>query len=115
MPKKQEHITPILAYLHWLPVSFRIDLKIVLTYFKAQMGLAPSYISDLLPSYVPARSLTSSNAALLTLLRHSNSLLDSTMWRLRGEASAGPHYVEEIILYIPSGPGQTGGSGCGES
>ncbi len=36
--KKRDHITPILAALHWLPVSFRIDFKIVLLVFKALKG-----------------------------------------------------------------------------
>ncbi|KAF7648774.1 hypothetical protein LDENG_00152180, partial [Lucifuga dentata] len=28
--KKREHITPVLATLHWLPVSYRIDFKVLL-------------------------------------------------------------------------------------
>lgn len=28
--KKREHITPVLATLHWLPVYFRTDLKVPL-------------------------------------------------------------------------------------
>ena len=32
--KKQEHITPVLAYLHWLPVRFIIDFKILMFVFK---------------------------------------------------------------------------------
>ena len=31
--KRCDHITPILAALHWLPVSFRIDFKILLACF----------------------------------------------------------------------------------
>ncbi len=46
--KQRDHIIPILASLHWLPVSFRIQLKIVLIVFKALDGQAPSYISDLI-------------------------------------------------------------------
>ena len=41
------HITPVLLQLHWLPVLFRLDFKILLLTFKAIHGLAPSYISDL--------------------------------------------------------------------
>ena len=63
------HITPILATLHWLPVSFRIDFKILLMTFKALQGLAPSYISDMLKPYRPARSLRSSGRALLEVPR----------------------------------------------
>ena len=37
--RKFEHITPVLAALHWLPVSFRIQFKILLVTFKALNGL----------------------------------------------------------------------------
>ena len=37
----------MLLQLHWLPVSFRINSKILLLTFKAIHGLAPSYINDL--------------------------------------------------------------------
>ena len=64
---RQHHITPILASLHWLPVRFRIDFKILLITFKARRGLAPSYITDMLTPYEPARSLRSSGGALLAV------------------------------------------------
>ena len=65
--KKCEHITPILASLHWLPISFRIDFKILLTTFKARQGLAPGYITALLSPVEPGsgRCLRSSGQALL--------------------------------------------------
>ena len=63
--KPWEHITPVLISLHWLPVSFRIDFKILLLVYKALHGLAPSYLSDCLPRHVPLRSLRSSSAELL--------------------------------------------------
>ena len=63
--KMREHITPVLASLHWLPVAFRIDFKILLLVYKALNGLAPSYLSDCLPRYVPDRLLRSSYADLL--------------------------------------------------
>lgn len=31
--RKREHITPIRASLHWLPVRFRIDFKILVLVF----------------------------------------------------------------------------------
>ena len=61
--RKQEHITPILAALHWLPVSFRCDFKIMLITYKALHGLAPSYISDMLPPRETGRILRSTNKA----------------------------------------------------
>ncbi|KAL9954606.1 hypothetical protein ACROYT_G042170 [Oculina patagonica] len=41
------HITPLLRELHWLPVRFRIDFKILLITFKILHGVAPSYLKDL--------------------------------------------------------------------
>ena len=41
------HITPVLHQLHWLPVLFRINFKVLLLTFKAIRKLAPSYINDL--------------------------------------------------------------------
>ena len=63
--KKRDHITPVLATLHWLPVVFRIDFKILLITFKAQKGLAPLYISELLPPYDPPCGLRSAGKGLL--------------------------------------------------
>ena len=63
--KMREHITPVLASLHWLPVVFRIDFKILLLVYKALNGLAPSYLYDCLHRYVPGRPLRSSSADLL--------------------------------------------------
>ena len=39
----RSRITPNLASLHWLPVEFRIDFKILLIHFKAPPGLAPRF------------------------------------------------------------------------
>ena len=41
------HITPVIRQLHCLPVSFRINFKILLLTFKAIQELTPSYINDL--------------------------------------------------------------------
>ena len=60
---KYDHITPVLAELHWLPVEKRIIFKILLLTCKALHSQAP-YISELLVPYKPARTLTSSNALL---------------------------------------------------
>ena len=48
--RKHDHviITPILRRLHWLPVRYRIILKILLLTYKALNGQAPSYIKHLL-------------------------------------------------------------------
>jgi len=63
--KRREHISPVLASLHWLPVTFRIDFKILLLTYKALNGLGPSYIATSLPKYITARTLRPSDAGLL--------------------------------------------------
>ena len=42
------HITPVLSQLHWLPIKYRIEFKILLMTFKAIHGMAPNYICKLL-------------------------------------------------------------------
>ena len=59
------HITPLLRDLHWLPVSFRIEFKIMLITYKVLHGGAPIYIQELLRLYTPSRNLRSSNRNLL--------------------------------------------------
>ena len=41
-----DHITPVLHDLHWLPVKYRIGIKILLISFKAKNNLAPPYLSE---------------------------------------------------------------------
>ncbi len=67
--KKRDHISPVLSSLHWLPVKFRVDFKILLFVYKALFGCAPSYISELLVPYCPARALRSLSHLLLTVPR----------------------------------------------
>ena len=61
------HITPVLKELHWLPVKFRVDYKVLLLTFKSLNGLAPDYLSDLLTPYRPNRTLRSASENLLTV------------------------------------------------
>ncbi len=65
--KIRNHITPTLRSLHWLPVSFRIEFKILLLVFKCLHGTAPIYLSNLLNKYTPVRSLRTSNRNLLVV------------------------------------------------
>uniref|UniRef100_A0A8C1MC95 Reverse transcriptase domain-containing protein n=1 Tax=Cyprinus carpio TaxID=7962 RepID=A0A8C1MC95_CYPCA len=61
------HITPVLESLHWLPVRFRVDFKIMMLTYKALHSLAPYYLSELLTSYTPTRRLRSSQSNLLVV------------------------------------------------
>lgn len=44
---KFDHIDRVLYNLHWLPVNYRIQFKILMITFKAIHGMAPSYLSNL--------------------------------------------------------------------
>lgn len=64
---RHEHVHPLLQELHWLPVQFRIEHKIIMLTFKSLNGLAPPYLSDLLHPYSPPRSLRSQGHNLLQI------------------------------------------------
>lgn len=64
---KRDHITPILESLHWLPIPFRIEYKILLLTYKALHDKAPQYIADLLVPYTTTRTLRSSSKQLLAV------------------------------------------------
>ena len=65
LSSKHDHVSPILADLHWLPIHFRIQFKILLLTFKALHGLAPVYLQDLLSKKSSSRNLRSSSQLLL--------------------------------------------------
>uniref|UniRef100_A0A673CRG3 Reverse transcriptase domain-containing protein n=1 Tax=Sphaeramia orbicularis TaxID=375764 RepID=A0A673CRG3_9TELE len=61
-----------------------LDFKILLITFKARMGLAPSYIIDMLVNYEPVRSLRSSGGGLLAVPK--------SMFKSKADrAQPGPH------------------------
>ncbi|TWW59184.1 hypothetical protein D4764_06G0007140 [Takifugu flavidus] len=70
---KRDHITPVMALLHWLAVKFRIIFKTLLLTYKVLRGLAPSYLEELVIPYQPNRLLRSQNAGLLVVPRVSRS------------------------------------------
>ena len=48
--KKYHHISPTLVALHWLPICFCIDFKVLILTYKALNGLGPRYLTErLLP------------------------------------------------------------------
>ena len=63
---KFDHITPALIDLHWLPVTFRVQFKLLLFVYKSLRNQSPPYIKDLL-SLKPATyyALRSSAQSLL--------------------------------------------------
>ena len=61
---KFEHCTEHLKSLHWLPVEKRINYKIATICHKIIINEAPTYLSELLSIYTPARTLRSSSDPL---------------------------------------------------
>lgn len=57
----REHITPILASLHWLPVHLRIKFRIMVHTYKCMHRLSPSYLADKISRHTPGRALRSSS------------------------------------------------------
>ena len=77
------HITPLLVDLHWLPVKFRIEFKILLIVFKIFKGLAPSYLSFLItPKPVSKYNLrSSSDKKTVKLICITQLQRDTGSWR----------------------------------
>ena len=73
---KFDHITPILASLHWLPITSRSDFKVLRLTNKALHGLSQAYLKDLIIPYSPSRSLRSSGADLLLYRRLKRNRLN---------------------------------------
>ncbi len=95
---KQEHISPVLVSLHWLPVRFRIDFKILLFAYKSLNGLPPTFLSDLLQPHVSARSLRSADQLLLVPRSRSTHRGD------RAFAVIAPKLWNELPLHVTLTP-----------
>lgn len=67
--KKSDHITPVLHSLHWLPVSYQCQYKLLLYVFKTLIQKAPIYLPELIQVHKPSRSLRSGTRSLLTTPR----------------------------------------------
>ena len=58
-------MTPILKYLHWLPISYRADFKVLLLTYRILNNMAPESLISLIVRYEPARSLRSASENFL--------------------------------------------------
>ena len=65
----RDHISPILASLHWLPVKFRVQFKILVFTYKASHGQSPSSVpsEQLMVPYRPSITLGSQDVGLLVI------------------------------------------------
>ena len=74
---KFDHITPALIDLHWLPVTFRVQFKLLLFVYKSLHNQSPPYIKDLL-SLKPAANYALHSSAQ-SLLFVPKVILSSTL------------------------------------
>ena len=56
--RKQNHISPLLMSLHWLPINVRIEYKLSVICHSFFLGLSPTYLSDLLLVHTPNETYT---------------------------------------------------------
>ena len=67
--RRYDHITPVLADLHWLKIQDRITFKIAIVTFKAVTTNKPAYLAEFISFHTPIRTLRSNNG---NRLRTSN-------------------------------------------
>jgi hypothetical protein len=65
----RDHAKPLLRSLHWLPIRARIEYKIATLCYRTRDSTVPVYLSDLLTSYQPSRSLRSADAGFMAVPR----------------------------------------------
>jgi hypothetical protein len=66
--KRREHITPVLRDLHWLPITSRIEYKLMVLVYKALSGTGPEYLRELLVRYTSVRQGLRSHHNEMTLI-----------------------------------------------
>ena len=73
------HVTPLIYELHWLPIRYRIEFKILLITFKILNFLAPTYLSSLISLRLPSKYN----------LRNSSDILLLSYPRFKSKATLG--------------------------
>ena len=62
---RHNHITPVLKKLHWLPVKYCAQIKLLAHTHEALHDRSPVYLRDMLQMYTSGRTLRSQNTQLL--------------------------------------------------
>ena len=58
-------LKPVLARLHWLPIRFWAQFKVLVLTYKALHGLGPQYLTEYLSRHEPTHTLRSTSKVLL--------------------------------------------------
>ena len=95
---RQCHIMPVLHTLHWLPLKYHVQFKVLILTHKAMHNEGPSYIKDMLVHHNPRRTLHSESKLLLDVPMSRTHLGD------RAFPVAAPTLWNNISLGIRQAP-----------
>ena len=93
--KQNDHIMPIMVELHWLPIRYRIQFKILLLVYKCLHGLAPQYLIEVIKLRCPPRTLRSSNRLVL-----EKPIINTVSYGQRAFCYAGPELWNTLPEHI---------------
>ena len=89
---RSDHITPVLMQLHWLPIRYRIQFKILLLVFKAINRWAPQYLVEMVkPRTTRSRVLRTDKHLVLEVPRTRCKTFGD-----RAFASSGPRLWNQL-------------------
>ena len=70
----RQHITPVLAHLHWLPIEQRVEYKVLcLIHCGVHAVDSPTYLNEICTAYQPERTLRSGSRGQLVVNRVDNA------------------------------------------
>jgi len=96
---RYSHITPVLCWLHWLPVKCGIDFKILFLTFKALYGRAPGYLTDLIA--IKEQTCYPLRSASGLALNYPSLKLKKTLGDRAFSSAAPPYLMEESAPSYP--------------
>jgi hypothetical protein len=108
IPRFSHISTYMIEVLHWLPITSRIQYKILLLVSKSRLGLAPKYLSDLMRqplSATSARPLRSTGRLDLFVPRTRTTLTQRRAFAVTGPSawnSLPPHLRTKLMMGISS-------------
>ena len=93
---KFDHITPVLKELHWLPIRYRIQFKVIILTYKCIHKIAPQYLQDLIkPQSESKYNLRSRDKLLLEIPPITKSKMGDRSFKM-----AAPHLWNELPLRL---------------
>jgi hypothetical protein len=96
--KKTDHISPLLKELHWLPVSLRIQYKVLALAYQCFNATAPKYLCEIVQAYQPSRPLRSASQSRLQI--PSSSECRKKRSGFRAFSNAAPSLWNDLPLHL---------------